>query len=88
MTDREFHGGERFTIELEALADSVPPIARLRRWLKGALRAGRFRALSVRETTPRLPALPAQQPATPAEPVEDQGGEQHEADGASGCGEK
>lgn len=55
----EHKGGERFTIELEALRDSVPPAVRLRRWLKSALRSARFRALTVRDTTPTLPPVAA-----------------------------
>lgn len=49
-------GGERFTVEMQALPDDVPPAVRLRRWLKAALRSARMRALSVRETTPKPPA--------------------------------
>jgi hypothetical protein len=47
-------GGERFTVELQALADDVPPVVRLRQWLKSALRSARMRAVSVRQ----LPATP------------------------------
>jgi hypothetical protein len=61
-------GGERFTVELQALPDEVPPAVRLKRWLKGALRSARFRALSVKDSTPALP------------PAEGQGN----ADGAGG----
>jgi hypothetical protein len=51
----DHQGGERYTVELEAMPDDVPPVIRLRRWLKAALRSARFRALSVRDTTPALP---------------------------------
>jgi hypothetical protein len=50
----EHQGGETFTVELLALPGGVPPVVRLRTWLKSALRAARFRALSVRQT-PQLP---------------------------------
>ena len=59
----EHMGGETYLVELRALPGEVPPTVRLKRWLKGALRTARFRALSVRETTPRLPPLPAAPPA-------------------------
>jgi hypothetical protein len=57
MSDYRHQGGERFTIELRALPDDVPPTVRLRQWLKSALRSARFRAMSVRDTTPQLPPL-------------------------------
>ena len=46
--------GRTFVVELKALPDSVPAQVRLRTWLKSALRAARFRALRVSETTPQL----------------------------------
>jgi len=65
-------GGERFEIVLRAAPDDVPPAVRLRQWLKGALRAARMRAVSVRETTPR--------PAGPPQPAQETAGRTETAD--------
>src|SRR5262249_16445729 len=43
-----------------ALPDEVPPHVRLRQWLKSALRAGRFRAVSVQETMSYPDGAPAE----------------------------
>jgi hypothetical protein len=64
MSNHRHMGGERFAIELEALPDGVPPVVRLRTWLKSALRAARFRAMSVRQTP---------QPPSPAAGVKHNG---------------
>jgi hypothetical protein len=61
MTAGDHQGGERFTVELEALRDGVPPTIRLRQFLKAALRTWRFRARSVTDTTPKLRPLPMHQ---------------------------
>jgi len=45
-------------VVLQALPDGVPPAVRLKQWLKSALRAATFRALSVKEATPPLPPRP------------------------------
>jgi hypothetical protein len=50
MSDHPHQGGERYTIEVEALPSDVPPHVRLRQWLKAALR--------VSDTTPKLSPLP------------------------------
>ncbi len=66
MNGHRHQGGERYVVELEAMADDVPPIPRLRQFLKSALRTWKFRARSVTESTPALPPLPAL-PAAEAE---------------------
>ncbi|HKI36049.1 MAG TPA: hypothetical protein VKA46_29605 [Gemmataceae bacterium] len=49
-------GGERYLLELRPLADDdAPAVVRLRQVLKSLLRAYRFRAVSVRDVTPRPP---------------------------------
>jgi hypothetical protein len=48
-------GGEEFTLVIRALRSDVPPVVRLRHALKAILRTYEFRAVSVSETTPRLP---------------------------------
>jgi hypothetical protein len=78
-------GGERYLVELEALADEIPPASRLRRWLKDALRVARFRALRVSESTTLLP--PSQlQPSADEEvsrrQADDGGSAGHVQDGA------
>ena len=54
----EHQGGERCTVELEALSDGVLPTIRLRQFLKAALRTWRLKARSVIDTTPKLSPLP------------------------------
>ncbi|HKI30280.1 MAG TPA: hypothetical protein VKA46_00210 [Gemmataceae bacterium] len=50
-------GGERYLLELRALPDDdAPAVVRLRQVLKSLLRAYGFRAVSVRDVTPRPPA--------------------------------
>ena len=56
MPDRR--RGPTYTVVLQALPDGVPPAVRLKQWLKSALRAATFRALSVKEATPPLPPRP------------------------------
>jgi len=69
----EHMGGERYTVELEAMPSDIAPAVRLRQWLKSTLRSARFRALSVRDTTPKLPpvATPttSQGEASPPQPT-------------------
>jgi hypothetical protein len=50
-----------FLLKLEALPAAVPPVIRLRRLLKTALRTYRFRARSVAQIGP--PALERRKPA-------------------------
>ena len=60
MNDHRHQGGERFAIEIVALADDcAPPIIRLRRVLKSLLRVYGFRCTSARDMTPPLPPLPS-----------------------------
>jgi hypothetical protein len=55
MTDARNPEGERYRLELEALADDVPAAVRLRRALKCLLRGFRLRCRVVAEVTPRRP---------------------------------
>jgi hypothetical protein len=57
MTNARHPGGERYRLELEALADDAPAVVRLRRALKCLLRAFGLRCRSVADVTTRqLPA--------------------------------
>jgi hypothetical protein len=56
MSNHHHQGGESFVIEVTALPDDyAPPISRLKRMLKGLLRAHGFRCIACRETTSNLP---------------------------------
>ena len=65
-------GGQRFTVELEAMPDDVPPIPRLKRFLKNALRAYRLRALRVSQTQP------TGDPTTEIPPAKEEKGRRHD----------
>ncbi len=64
MSDHLHAGGEKFIVELEALADDHPPIRRLRHFLKSALRTWRLKCRSITETT-AYPDTPAREPSKP-----------------------
>lgn len=57
-----FPGGEEFELRIVALSGEAPSIVRLRRVLKGLLRAHNFRCTSCRDVTP-----PGKVPMTPEE---------------------
>ena len=61
-------GGERFRLELEALADGVPAVVRLRRALKCLLRAFGLRCRSVADVTPRPQPAGESAPDLPGNP--------------------
>jgi hypothetical protein len=71
MTKARHPGGERFRLELEALADDVPAAIRLRRALKLLLRTFGLRCRSAADPTPRqltvggLAADPPRRPDSP-----------------------
>ena len=44
-----------FTFTMEAVPDDIPPIIRLRRFLKAAQRAYGLKCIDVKETTPTPP---------------------------------
>jgi hypothetical protein len=57
---------ERYRLDLEALPDDVPPIIRLRRFLKAALRSYRLKCVHAVELHPDgKPDRPAGEGATP-----------------------
>jgi hypothetical protein len=58
MSSARHPGGERYRLELEALADAVPAAVRLRRALKCLLRGFRLRCRAVADVTPRRPPPP------------------------------
>ena len=53
MSPARHPGGERYRLELEALADAVPAAVRLHRALKYLLRAFGLRCRSVADLAPR-----------------------------------
>jgi hypothetical protein len=58
-------GGERFRLELEALAgDDAPPVVRLRSALKCLLRAFRLKCRRVESVPPGPPPAPPPAPRT------------------------
>jgi hypothetical protein len=63
-------GGERYRLELEALADDVPAAVRLRRALKCLLRAFGLRCRSAANVTPREPSAGAEPAAGLSERID------------------
>jgi hypothetical protein len=63
MSPARHPGGERYRLELEALADDVPAAVRLRRALKCLLRGFRLRCRSVADVRPRQPPAGDEAPA-------------------------
>jgi hypothetical protein len=60
------HPPERFLVELTALPDDVPPVVRLRKFLKRALRAYRLRCVRVESVKePRQDENVAHNPVEP-----------------------